>query len=805
MQHLYLLAFYLLALVNHAHAQAGVRLSGQVLDEQQRPVEFAPVLLVGSPDTATVIQAVATDVQGQFALEGVKPGPYRVRVQALGYRPVISPTLTVGTEPLAVGVLTAATESKLLSEVVVQGEKPVVERSLGKVTLNVTNSFFKTAPSALDVLRRAPGVRVDPLGAILLSGNVAPVVYVEGRQLPLTADELQNLATEDIEQVEIISNASARYDGDTRAVINIRLKQDKTLGLQGSAYAGGTLNRRYGGYEMGSSGTFKTRHWVLYGQLGYFERNQYLEGSGRRIVRDAARQRTFDNTLFQRFRRWPLSYQFAADYVLSAKQTVGVLVRGLDSRQRTSTAGTTFLATTDASGRLVEDYQLPGSTLARARPGNVVVDVSYRAKLGPQGDELLAYLDYATYRNEEAQDVRTTFASPNQNPLRFPALLLGDLSSSTRIRSLRTDYSHALGEVKLSVGAKFVRTSTDNALLYDTLAGAGLRVRDFSRSNQFQYDERIGAGYGGLTGTWGKNTVDAALRLEYTRSVGNSLTLDSQTTRAYYRWLPSLQLQHKFDERHSVALTFSRKLQRPSFSALNPFRLYVGPYQYNEGNPFLLPAIRLNTEVRVVVKDLALTATYQRGRDVPAQLPIQDERSGVIRYTWANQDLTELLSFEATAPVKVTAWWKMQNTLTAYHFRTASAFAGSRFDNRAWTVQFDGQQVFSLPHKATLEVNYEYSGPGASQIYRTRSSGTVGLSLQKPVLKGKATVLLTASDVFNTYRESFYGRYNGIDVSTLQLRDTQRLSARFTYRFGQSTFSRKSSTTGSAEEEGRAR
>jgi hypothetical protein len=81
----------------------------------------------------------------------------------------------------------------------------------------------------------------------------------------------------------------------------------------------------------------------------------------------------------------------------------------------------------------------------------------------------------------------------------------------------------------------------------------------------------------------------------------------------------------------------------------------------------------------------------------------------------------------------------------------------------------------------------------------------VGLSLQKPVLHGKATVLLTASDLFNTYRESFYGRYNGIDVTTLQLRDTQRLAARFTYRFGQSTFSRKASPTGSADEEGRAR
>jgi hypothetical protein len=805
MRHLYLLACYLFAISAKAQAPAGVSLSGQVLDEHGRPVEFAPVVLVGSPDSTLMVQGMAADGQGRFALAGVKPGQYRLKVVALGYQPANSPVLMVGTEPLAVGVLTAPTESKLLNEVLVQGEKPVVERSLGKVTLNVTNSFFKTAPSALDVLRRAPGVRVDALGAILLAGNVAPLVYVEGRQLPLTADELQNLSTEDIEQVEIIANASARYDGETRAVINIKMKGDATRGLQGSAYVGGTLNRRYGGYEGGSSATFKTRDWVLYGQLGYFERNQYLEGSGRRIIQDAAGQRTFDNTLFQRFRRWPLSYQVAADYALTARQTVGLLVRGLDNRQVNSTVGATYLAATDAGGRPVDSYQLPGSTVARGRPGNVVIDFSYRAKLGPKGDELTAYADYATYTAQETQEVNTAFATPAQNPLRFPALLLGDLSSSTRIRSLRADYSRALGTAKLSVGGKAVHTSTDNALLYDTLGRADTRIRDQSRSNQFLYDEQIVAGYGGVTANWGKNTVDAALRLEYSHSVGNSPTLDSLTTRAYYRWLPSLQVQHKFDEQHSVALTFSRKLQRPSFSALNPFRLYVGPYQYNEGNPFLLPAILLNTQARVVLKDLSLTAAYERSRDVPAQLPIQNESSGVIRYTWANQDLTESYSLEASAPIKLTVWWKMQNTATAYHFRVASAFAGSSFDNQAWTAQLNGQQVFSLPRKITLECSYSYSSSSASQIYRTRSSGTVGLSLQKTMLQGKANVVLTASDLFNTYREAFYGRYHGIDVTTLQLRDTQRLAVRFTYRFGQSTFSRKSSPTGSAEEEGRAR
>ena len=791
-----------------AQVTTGTLLTGSVVDENARKVEFAAVVLLHADDTAKVVRTTATDTLGLFAMAGVPAGRYQLRVVSLGYRVTRGAPFTVSatTAVTPLPALQLTHESKTLGEVVVKGEPPMVERSLGKLTLNVANSFFNTATNALEVLRRAPGVQVSPLGAITLNGTITPVVYLDGRQLPLTSEELQSISTEDVAQVEITSNASARYDGTARAVINIKLKRDKTLGLRGVTYAGGSLNRRYAGYDAGISSTYKAKKWVYYGRVGFSEINNFIRIASQRIVRQPEGGRTdFDMATFHHSRPRPLSYQASADYSITKRQTVGFLVRGFSSRDVDVTNSTTGVDTYSDGGQRFTSYQLPSTTLGDARLTSNTFDLSYKGLLNDKEDELVAYLDYAKFTTAETQDFRTVFPSAEENTLRFPQVLLGRFPNTTDLRSLRTDYTHSLSKAtKMSLGAKLTRTKTDNELLYDTLATDGAYARDASRSNRFVYKENITAGYGGLSTEKGKNAVDAALRVEYTHSLGNSLTLQKAVRRGYYRWLPSLQAQHKFDEQNTVAVTFARKMRRPSFYDLNPFQFYTSPYEYIEGNPFLLPATVTVTELRYTHKDFTVTAGYELVRDQISQLPIQDERTKVIRYTRTNLDKVREVTLTLTAPITLTKWWRMQNTAVFFHTETTSNFDGAAIDTRAWSLLANGQQVFTLPKNTTLEVSYNYSAPSAGQIYRIRSSGTVNVSLQKKVLEGKGNVQLTAADVFNTYRESFYGQFNGIDVDIRQTRNVQQLSARFTYRFGNSTFSRRARVTGSAEDEGRA-
>lgn len=792
----------LLALGMFSGINAQSVLIGTVTDAKGKAVEFASVLVTASTDS-TQTKGALTDTLGTFEVANLKPGAYRLRISSVGYTTLTALTITVmdGTTPTNVGVVNLLDDARTLQDVVVKGERVAVERSLGKLTLNVSNSFFKTATTAFEVLKRAPGLRIDSQGGITLKGSVTPVVYIDGKQLPLTAEELKNLPAEDIEQVEIIGNASAQYDGETRAVINIKLKRDKTLGLKASSYVGALVNRYFGGYELGASATYKTKQLTYYGRVGYYMGNDFLREQGVRIVQTSVERSVLSSDAFTRWRNRPVSYQGAIDYSLNKNHVMGIMARGVTNHQNDFTDNTTRIVNTSA----LRQTEFPTETRTTTLPTNIAVDVNYRGTLSPAGNQLSVNLDYASYVTQKSQTLRTRYVGDLTTLGAFPSVLLGQFPSNITIQSVMANYVHVLNKsMKMDVGAKLSRTMTDNQLIYDTLSREGGLARDAGRSNHFLYDERIIAAYALVEKKFDKTSLEAALRVENTIAEGNSVTLSQIVKRKFLRWLPSLQVQHKFNEDQSLAFSYVRKLRRPSFFELNPFQFYTSPFEYSEGNPFLLPATRSSTDLAYTVKDITLTATYRADRNLVAQMPIQDIVTKVIRYTRANLDKSQLISFDLTAPFTINKWWKTQHSAVTYYIRTVSAFEGGRFDNRAWSFILNGQHVFSLPGKCTLECTYDYSAPSASQFYRSIAYGTVSFSLQKNVLGGAGSIQVNYADAFNLYRERFYGVFQDVNVSTTQTRNVQQGSVRFTYNFGRSTFARKGRSSGSSEEEGRA-
>lgn len=797
-----LVCWLVTAMLSGVNAQS--ILNGIVHDNKGNPVEFASVMVTLSTDT-TQTKGVLTDTLGEFELTGLKSGVYRLRISSVGFKNYNDPAIQLTDSTTSLGEIRLPDDAKLLQDVVVRGERPAVERNLGKLTLNISNSFYKTAASALDVLKRAPGLRIDPQGGITIRGSVAPVVYIDGKQLPLTAEELKNLPSEDIDQVEIISNASAQYDGETRAVINIKLKRDKTLGMKGSSYLGASLNQYYGGYELGGSITLKTKKFTYYGRAGYYEGNDFLREVGQRIVQTTSERNVFSSDAFTRWRNRPLSYQAVIDYSINKNHQVGIMVRGVANNQNDFTDNTTRITTYPATSTAPIQRDLPTETRTITLPTNLAVDLNYRGTLNSKGDQLSVNLDYARYQTEKTQTLRTGYNGDMIASISFPSVLLGQFPSAISIHSVRADYTHVVSQnMKIDIGTKLSQTKTDNELIYDTLSAAGTLVRDTRRSNHFLYNERIIAAYALVEKKLGKISVQAALRVENTVAEGNSLTLDNVVNRNFIRWLPSLQVQHKFDEEHSLSFSYARKLRRPTFYELNPFQFYTSPFEYSEGNPFLLPTTRSSTELAYTFKEVTLTANYRVDRNLIAQMPIQNGITKVIRYTRTNLDKSQVVSFDATAPFKINKWWKTQHTAVAYYIRTASAFNGGSFDNQAWSFILNGQHVFSLPRDYTLECTYDYSAPSANQFYRSIAYGTVSLSLQKSVLKGAGSIQVNFADAFNLYREKFYGIFQDVNVSTTQTRNIQQASIRFTYNFGRSTFSRRSRASGSSEEENRA-
>lgn len=790
-----------------AQAPSGTRVTGKVRDENSKAVEFAAVVLLNAADSAMVKGAI-TDTTGAFDLPGLPAGKYLVKISAVGYRTFFGPPVTVaGAAPLQeLGVQQMASEQIALQEVVVRGERPVIERSIGKVSLNVTNSFFKTATNALDVLRRAPGLTVSQDGAISVSGQYAPVVYIDGKQQPVTAEELANLQASDIEKVELITNASAQFDGEARAVINIKLKRDKTLGWKGSVYGALSRNQLYTGGEAGGSATYKTRRWVHYGRVGYAVTNNFITGLNKRVVHNDGRRTVFDNNQLISTAIRPLSYQFSSDYSPGKNHLLGVFVKGIVTGRTDVLTNPSDRTEYDATGNQTGYTLLQTNNTDKTHHGNVSVDLNYQGTLSDRGDQLSVFADYAYYNTAKTQDFRNDFLSGDGLAMQPALVLHGSFPTTIHIRSLRSDYVMPLNQTtKLELGVKVSKTSTDNELRYDTLGTEGL-VYDPLRSNQFRYGETIGAAYGQFTKSLGNLEIEGGLRAENTWSQGNSLTLDSLINRRYLRVLPSLKVQYKAGETDLLSVSFSRKLERPSFYALNPFTLYLDPYQYMEGNPFLLPVTHNTLNLAYTRNAFTFTVNHVLDKDVIAQQPVQDDQTKVIRYTRVNLDRQRRYWSDVTGTHELTKWWKMQYYTSLEYLQTRSAYVGGgQIDTKAWIWSFNGSQVFNLSDAYSLEVSYNYTSPGMVGIYRTYGNGMVSLGFQKTLWHGRGNLQVNLKDLFNTYREYFTSDYQNLDISIFQKRNSRQANVRLTYNFGQSTFSRKNRASGSAEEESRAK
>lgn len=797
------IAAWLFMLPEAVKAQDNTRISGKVVDSNKRSLAFSTVILSEKLDSSNVVGTSLTDTAGVYVINGVKPGEYRLKAMQLGYSQNKLLTVVLSSAgPLDVAPIVLMSSSTNLGEVIVKGEKALAEYSLGKLTVNVSTPFFKSASSALEVLRRSPSVQVSPDGKVTVKGSIPAVVYVDGKQLPLSVEELRSLATTDIDQIEVMSNASAQYDGETRAVINIKLKRDKTHGLKGSSYLGGNINRKYGGFETGVSATYKTANWAYYGRLGYYERNDFLNGIGTRIVREKDQVSIFNTDNFFHYYSKPLSYQFAADYLIKKNHTIGVLIKGSLNNRVDKAVNTTTVSNQTVNGNFIESALLNNNNTS-IRRNNISVDLNYKALTNERGDEFSVYVDYSRFRLGQSQKLITSVEEGKG--IAFPATLYGDFPVNTNILAGRVDQILKISNAaKIGFGAKFSNTITNNELLYDTLA-YGVFSRDYTRSNIFKYAENIAAAYVSYSHNWKHNSFEAGLRAEHTNSTGNSLTLGNSVSRNYVNLLPSIQYEHRFKDEQVLSFSTGRKMARPSFYDLNPFQLYLNPYEYTEGNPTLLPTIILSSEIKYSIKNIYFAVGYEQNKNLIVQFPSQDNQTKVIKYTKTNLNNVYLISLEALHTASLTTWWKIKHSVYAFKINNSSTYDGQYFNNSAFTGTFAGQHVFSLKNKLTLDLRYEYTAPGAQQIYTVKSSGSVDIGAQKTILNNNGSIQFTLNDLFNTYRESYYGKFYNIDVANNQKKSQQQMSLRFTYRFGNSAYVRPTRIIGNAEEESRVK
>lgn len=781
-------------------------LSGAVVDATNKAVEAATVSLLRSADSS-LVKVELSDAAGRYEFLEIKPGDYRVAVTMLGFEKQFSEVFhpDASLQPVSVPKIQLEESAAALEEVTVVAQKPFIERRSDRLIVNVESSILANGSSALDVLERSPGVIVGANDAISIRGRAGVIIMIDGKITPLAGQDLANflrsLPSNSIDRVEIITNPSAKYDAAGNAgIIDIRLKKDKNLGTNGS------LNFNYGQgvYHKAGAGmtlNHRSKKWNIFGNYNYSDRKWMNDlRLYREFFEDGQRTGAYDQ---RNYLVIPFKFhvgRVGLDFFASPSTTIGVVASGTLNRYQSTGQNTSGVE--DGPGAKISAF----GTAHRSKNlwPTYALNGNLKHALNQKGRELSVDVDYARYWNETTQSFLTRYYDLEGVENRPYYLLTSDLQGDLHIRSAKADYTHPLGEKgKLEAGVKSSLVDADNNLQFFDKSDDAHPVYDSSISNHFLYRENINAAYLNYSREWPKFSLQAGLRTENTIAKGEQLATGETFDRNYVNWFPSTFFNYKFTAKYEMGLNMSRRLDRPSYEQLNPFKFFLDPSTYRAGNPFLNPQFTWSFEWNhTLFQRYTATLAYAQTNDNITQVigPVEGLERVTIQ-TDRNLARVEYFSFAASAPVNPFKWWSSMNNLNVWLGRYRGNFANTNLSDGNLVMHYTTNNTFTLKNDWAAELNFTYKTNEIYGFMHLNPMWGLGFGVQKQVMDRRGTIKLSVTDVFWTNLPSAIIRYRDYVESFEVFRETRQASVTFSYRFGNNQVAQARRRGGGAEEE----
>lgn len=791
-----LLSVALLLCLMTVRAQQTGTISLRVASTQ--PVPNATLTLMRAKDSATVKLAL-TGRDGSAVFEHIPSGNYLVSVTAVGFTKLVTAPFLLS-DSIDLGTLTLQQDNNKLSAVRVESKKPFIERKLDRVVVNVENSPTATGSSVLEVLERSPGVTVDQSENIHVNGKSGTLIMIDGRVQPLSGTDLatllKSIPASTVERIDIITNPSARYDAEgTAGIIDIRLKKSKYFGTNGNLAANAGQGRYFRDGASLSLNT-RTQKFSISTNFAYARRvfmnrligdNHFFDGP-----------RDFGGTLINNFRKNifnTITGRVSIDYTVSRKTVVGLTGSGMS----THVAGDNRNGNTlfDSSGAV--QYASYTKNISKDKRPNGAVNLNLRHTIDSLSN-LTADLDYASYPLTSRQDFVTSYTVPS-GPSIADQLLSGNQDGSLSIRSLKSDYTRTLKHGTFEAGIKASRVHSDNNLVFldETTSPPSL---DQGLSNQFIYNETIEAAYVNLQRDMGKLAMQLGLRAERTAIDGHQVVHDVSFDSSYLQLFPSIFLSYKGKKQKDNSLSLSRRINRPQYAQLNPFRIIINPTYFVEGNPSLKPESSYVLEYsHGFGHNISATLNYTISANpvVHVVLPADGTEKKTVE-TDVNVHRFTIYSLSVVAPFQKGKFNSMNN-IVLYHSRYKGADQYAELDQARFSYNINSSNSFVLPHNYTAELNMMYQAKEVYGYMLVKWKAQLSLGMQKAIMKKKGFLRLSATDLL-------YTMYDAATISQQQFferftakRDSRIITLGFGYRFGKMSVAPIRKRNSGAEEE----
>ncbi len=780
-----------------AQAPQSCKVKGKLIDSVTNlPVDYATIVVLSAVNNS-VAGGIITDDKGQFTVENLAPGEYNLKIEFIGYNPILKTGIILtDKKPVNnVGVIKLTGSSKFLKEVAVTGSRKFMENHLDKLVYNVEKDITSQGGQATDVLKKIPMVSVDIDGNIDLLGDSNVRVFINGKPSTMfdnnLAEALKAIPASQIKSIEVITSPGAQYDAQgTGGIINIILKDNKAKGMNGNCNVSGGSR-----YENGSAN--------LHIKNGSLDVNASMGGNMQLATKTLT---TYNRTAD--------SASLAQDGYSSLQRNGYWGHTGFDwaiTKNDNLDAGISynnFGNTNDGvvNQQQITDYPAPVDTGTYRNSNNYFHcrgedwNATYRRKFGREGQEFSlscqgsTYASIVTYQQDQ-------FYSLNNSEFTGAK---GSNYINDNETYLTADYLRPFSkDVQLDVGIKgafsAIRNNTD---VYSLTLPGMTYISDPAQQDIFNFNRSIYAAYASFSCKLAKEyDVKLGVRDEYTTTF---FPADTIATPAYNFITPSATIARKLANDQTIKVSYSRRIQRPGFGQYNPFVNAADPANLSTGNPALLPQKMHSLEFSYYKftetgSSLLITLFYRySGDDWQAYNTLYDSfKVGNSVYRNVQLNTTINAATEQMGGLNISGTWAATKKMEI-------RCNGSTFDKYIVSDLPGGAIINSFNYRINLNTTYKFTKDLTAEFYCGYNSARVevqgrypafasySFAVRQQLLKSKASLSFTTTDPFNKYtnQTTYISAENFSSVSQRRY-PYQIFGLSFSYKFGKIEFKEK--------------
>jgi outer membrane receptor protein involved in Fe transport len=735
---------------------------------------------------------------------------YRLSVRSLGFAKKVQ---DIRIRKDTVVHITLYPLKGFLNQVTIVGNKPVIEHKADRTIFNVANSINAAGSNGLEVLKKAPGIKISDK-TISLAGSGSLGIMVNGRLLHLSDKALLNylksFSSAQISKIEIITHPSARYDAEGNAgLVNIITRKSNKAGLSGSVE--GSIKRffyedqpdykgikNYGDIDGGIGLDYNNKKWSAYTKLNY-SKGREIWGYGIDVYYPDKHWAMKDTG---EYRIATFNALGGIDYALSNKTTVGFEYNYIYHMEE----GADYVRVPiyNQEERLDSNIRTYATYYPIAKSN--AFNLHLIQNLNNSEAKLTLNANYFNfYRTDKSNSITRSYTRDGKLKQKTTQELYDTTLQNIRIYTFKADVSLPASFAQFSFGSKinFINNFS-NIFYYHKLYGK--RILDTGLSNEFRYIENTQALYADASKDMNKWKVDAGLRAELTETKAVSYFEDTELRKSYLKLFPSLLLSYKLNNKQSLSFSYNKRIHRPTFWNLNPFKTFMTAYTYVEGNPYLEPEYITNIQLSHQYKHLLTSSLYIKVINNGFAQVIKTHVDGSYIHTTTMLNFTRAYRYGLSESLSFQPFSRLEsfNQVSGYYTKVNSDLSYINGID-GWGLYAETNNTFYFNQNKTFNgfLGVWYQFPEVDHFGKSNAYYDVNLGLQLLTLQKRLSISLNFSDVFQSSASKLYTIVDQVrnTYTDFQLNSQIRLSA--TWNFGNNSHKQKRVTTGNEAERSR--